>query len=246
MGSVLNDDRSEKLRRERKDLPPPASRQKSFQALITLYPCNGFIAAGSSCTVTVTCNVATQGWHHFLVVVRNLKRDHHNMSLQKDHALMIKHALCPLAPFTCTRTHPLYLRSSSAICARLSNAHAHHVASSHRASRVTFRVQVVHPPISLSFPDTRGTNQQRELCFGLCYIDYNPPELLPSSSTGSVGGATPTNRPRRFLKKQPFRITNLQTTAYTLSVTSNLTKQAFIFKDEGCEVLTELIRPRGE
>ncbi|KAL1530705.1 hypothetical protein AB1Y20_001604 [Prymnesium parvum] len=183
----------EKASAQRDDPLPMAQRQKSTQAPVLLHPRNGFIPAGSSCTIEVRCQAPVPGWQTYSVVVRNLKRDANNVGAQKDHTLQIK-------------------------------------------------VQGVHPHY-LKFPDTFEASQQRELRFGLCYVDpnyarSNAMDGSTSALVGSVAGAQASTaaRARLFIRKEPFRITNLQDVPYTLSVTSNLTKQAFIFQDEACEV----------
>ena len=88
------------------------------------------------------------------------------------------------------------------------------------------RVQGVHPHY-LNFPDVTGEEAQRELCVGMCYVD---PHSLRAAVAEAAGGGPRQAARSRFVKQQPFRIKNLQGVPYRLSVTSNLTKQVFIFQ----------------
>ena len=55
-----------------------------------LSPRNGFIEAGSSCTIEVRCQAPVPGWQTYVVVVRNLRRTTNNAGAQKDHTLQVK------------------------------------------------------------------------------------------------------------------------------------------------------------
>ena len=87
------------------------------------------------------------------------------------------------------------------------------------------RVRGVHPTY-LHFPDV----EDNVLPLGLIYLDS---KFLSPSLPRELDEMGKSER-RRFLKQTPFRISNVQSGEKVISVTSNLLKQCFIFRDEQC------------
>ena len=99
-------------------------------------------------------------------------------------------------------------------------------------------------PSKLAFPDLEeGVDS---LALGLCYVQQ-PSQLDGLGGSNGAAAHKPPGEPRQFLRKVPFRVTNLHEAPRRLSVTSNLLKQVFIFTDESCaRSATELlVEPRA-